>query len=444
MRLFTARWVCPVATPPIENGCVAVSDAGEIAFVGSRSGAPEGELHSFGNALLLPGLINAHSHLDLTVLRGAISTSDFFAWIRTLVELKAQFLDESVLLASARMGLAEGIRAGITTYADTSDSNASFRAMRELGARGIAYLEVFGPDPRQCQESMSGLRARVQRLRSEETPLVRVGISPHAPYTVSDDLYRDSAAFAIAEGLPLAVHIAESAAESDYVANGSGPFAELLRGRGIDVRPRAATPIELLRRTGVLDAAPLLIHAVNASESDLAIIKSSRAAVVHCPVSNARFGHRRAPLLRFFEEGIATAIGTDSMVANNRMDLLEEARTAALLAQAGQGRGDLVSASQLLWMLTMGGAGALGLEQHVGSLEAGKRADMVVFSLGGAHTQPAIDPHETAIHALRGSDAEMVMVDGKEIFRENRHAVDLSRDGHIAGAVADKLRQGRH
>jgi 5-methylthioadenosine/S-adenosylhomocysteine deaminase len=161
-------------------------------------------------------------------------------------------------------------------------------------------------------------------------------------------------------------------------------------------------------------------------------------------VSNARFGHRRAPLLRFFEEGIATAIGTDSMVANNRMDLLEEARTAALLAQAGQGRGDLVSASQLLWMLTMGGAGALGLEQHVGSLEAGKRADMVVFSLGGAHTQPAIDPHETAIHALRGSDAEMVMVDGKEIFRENRHAVDLSRDGHIAGAVADKLRQGRH
>jgi 5-methylthioadenosine/S-adenosylhomocysteine deaminase len=377
----------------------------DIVFVGQRGSEPAGDVTDLGNAVLVPGLVNAHSHLDLTVLRGALPTDDFFSWIRGLVDLKQRQLDGKTLALSARAGLAEGVRAGITTYGDTSDSSAAFHAMIEAGVRGVAFQEVFGPDPAQSGEAVQALMRRVDELRAMQTVLVTPGISPHAPYTVSDELYRACAELALRERLPIAVHVAESSAETEYVVHGRGPFAELLRTRGLAVAPRAASPIALLHATGVLGARPLLIHAIATNGTDWEIIRGAGAAVAHCPVSNAILGHAAAPLDRYLERGSPCALGSDSMAANVAMDMLEEARHAA-------GSPD---AARRLEMLTIDGARALGLQSLIGTLEPGKRADMAAFSLRRVDSTGAFDPVEALVGSVTGADAILAMVNGREL-----------------------------
>lgn len=235
---YHARWVLPIAAPPIADGTVVV-EGDRIVWVGPRPEAPAGDADDdLGSAVLMPGLVNAHTHLELTVMRGFLQGLPFFDWVRTLTRARREVLDEAALLDSARLGVVEGLRAGITTFADTGDSPAPFDALRELGARGVAYREVFGPKPSQLAGSLAGLRDKVDAMRASQTALVRVGVSPHAPYSVSDALFGAVAAYATAEHLPVAVHIAEGADESLLVERAEGPFAAFLRSRGVAVAPR--------------------------------------------------------------------------------------------------------------------------------------------------------------------------------------------------------------
>jgi cytosine/adenosine deaminase-related metal-dependent hydrolase len=253
MTRHHARWVVPVSAPPIRDGTVVEQD-GRITYVGPRDGAPSGGGDvELGDALLLPGLVNAHCHLELTAMRGFLDGLGFREWILRLTSARRSVLDAASLLDAARLGVEEGVRAGITTFADTGDSGAGFDAMLERGVRGVCYREVFGPDPAQCERAVSGLRDKVLEMRARETGLVRVGISPHAPYTVSDVLFGGTVALARELAMPVAVHIAESALESELVVTGTGLFADGLRGRGIDASPRARSPIALLESLGVLD-----------------------------------------------------------------------------------------------------------------------------------------------------------------------------------------------
>src|SRR5262245_4206009 len=325
MIRYHARWVLPISRPPIAHGTVVEHD-GRIAYAGERSGAPAGTDIDLGDVALLPGLVNAHTHLELTVMRGFLEDLDFRSWIFRLTRARREALAPEAVIDSARVGIAEGLLAGITTYADTNDSGAPFRAMLDMGVRGISYQEVFGPDPAQCAESLAGLRGKVDALRREATALVRAGVSPHAPYSVCDALFEGTAAFAIQEGLPVAVHIAESADESSLVQHALGGWAESHRSRGIEVVPRGASPIRLLERVGVLVARPLLIHCVRVDTDDVGAIARHDCAIAHCPASNAKLGHGIAPLTDFIRAGIRVGIGSDSVASNNRMDLLDEAR----------------------------------------------------------------------------------------------------------------------
>ena len=378
MIKYHARLVRPVGAPDVENGTVAV-EGGTIAYVGARASAPPGSDVELGDVVLAPGLVNAHTHLDLTVLRGRFDGLPFFDWIRALTAARAALLPDE-LAESARAGIREGLRAGITTYADTAPNDAPLEAMREAGVRGIAYREVFGPDPAQCERSMEGLRAAIAAMRPRETALVRAGVSPHAPYSVSDDLFREVARFAIAERLPLATHVAESADESEYVTRGEGGFAGFLRSRGIGVRARGRTPVELLDRCGVLAAEALLIHCVRCDGPDIATIAQRDAAVAACPMSNRYFAHGAAPVAGLRRARVRVGAGSDSMASNTRMDILAEAR-AALGAGA---------AERDVWELaTLGGARALRLDHAIGSLEPGKQADLAAFPLGADPDAPS-------------------------------------------------------
>ncbi|MFL5548889.1 MAG: amidohydrolase family protein [Gemmatimonadaceae bacterium] len=431
---YHARWVLPITQPPIENGTV-VEREGLITYVGSRAEAPAGEDQDLGDAILLPGLINTHTHLELTAMRGFLEDCRFAEWIDRLRQSRNEILDTSLLLDSARLGIIEGLEAGITSYADTCSSGVALYAMRELGVRGIMYQEVFGPDPSQAGIAMQDLEDRIGKLSAEQTDLVSLGVSPHAPYTVSDPLYAAAAKFARSLRLPLAMHIAESEPEHDLVTKGTGDFAARWTRRGIPATRRARSPIALLEKHDALGSDALLIHCVRVDDADIATIARHDCSVAHCPASNAKFGHGIAPLLPLVDAGVRVGIGSDSVASNNRMDILDEARLAVLIHRAATTRHDTFGAHQALELATIGGARALRIDSRVGSLEVGKDADLAAFRVDIPRTTPVGDPYSAAIFALPGRSAEMVTVRGRLLVQRGRAlASDASLNDRVRNA----------
>src|SRR5207237_9990662 len=237
MLRIRAGSVHPVTAPPITDGAVLVADDGRIAAVAAHAHLPapaEARRVEFPGAVLVPGLVNTHTHLELTHLAGRNPEREFSRWIRTIRALKDATTPEE-FDHSAEQGVRDCWAAGVTCVADTGSTGAPLQALARLGARGIYYQEVFGPDPAKCAASLAELTAAVERLRPLASDHVRLGISPHAPYTVSEPLYRATAELSRREQLPVAVHLAESREETALVRDGAGPFADALRARGIPV-----------------------------------------------------------------------------------------------------------------------------------------------------------------------------------------------------------------
>jgi 5-methylthioadenosine/S-adenosylhomocysteine deaminase len=280
---------------------------------------------------------------------------------------------------------------------------------------------------------MDELRRTIRSMEAYRTPLVHIGVSPHAPYSVSDDLFAATAAYARERKLPLATHVAESAEESDLVARGDGAFAAFLLGRGIDVAPRARSPIALLERQGVLAPGTLLIHCVRVDGEDIGRIAAHDCGVAHCPASNAKLGHGVAPLAALRAAGVHVGLGSDSMASNNRMDLLDEGRLAVLAQRIHEQR-DLLDAATAVELATLGGARAIGMGGIIGSLEPGKQADLAAFA-APAELGPLYDPHDALIWSLGGAGATLVVVAGRELVRDRVH-VGGGLDGQVPQRVA--------
>jgi 5-methylthioadenosine/S-adenosylhomocysteine deaminase len=435
-----ARWVVPVASPPIEHGCV-ITEAERIVWVGERAHAPAGgQDQELGDAFLTPGLVNTHTHLGLTMMRGLLGGLSFFNWVRTLTAASAT-LSDSENLDAAMLGLAEGIAAGTTTFADTAPNEAAFNAMRQLGVRGIAYREVFGPDPKVAEKHLALLADQLDSMTQRATDLVQVGVSPHAPYSVSDDLFAAVARLASERRLPVAVHIAESADEQRLVTEGEGDYANFLRGRGIEVLPRGSEPMAIIERAQLLRRDTLLIHAVRLSEGVIPRIAGAGCGVAHCPASNAWFGHGVAPLAAMTKAGVQVGLGSDSMASNDRMDILEEARLAALAQRSSSGRPDLITAKQAFRLATLGGAEALNLDEQIGSLEVGKQADIAAFAMSPQHG-PVTDPYAALVFGPRPA-TKRVLVAGEELFRDGIvQGFDLAISDRVQ-ATAEKLQRWR-
>ncbi|PYP78373.1 MAG: hypothetical protein DMD25_07275 [Gemmatimonadetes bacterium] len=389
MLRIRAQFVHPVTAPPIEDGAVLVDDRGTIAAVGpnlvvpTRPGARQLE---FPDARLLPGLVNTHTHLELTHLAGKNAEREFAAWIRTLRALKDATTPEE-FSRSAEQGVRDAWAAGVTCVADTGSTGAPLEALARLGGRGIYYQEVFGPDPAQCAASMAELERALARLSPLASSPLSLGVSPHAPYTVSEPLYRAVADLARRERWPLAMHLAESRAETELVRDGSGAFADALRARGFAVRAQHCSPVQYLLRLGVLQRATgwLCIHGVQVDGPDIDVLRDAGVAVAHCPRSNRVHGHGTAPLAAFRRAGLPVGLGTDSVVSVGDSSLLAEATAAAL------------DGEDALRMLTIEGARALGLEREIGSLEVGKQGDLAVFPSTILHRPP---PPSTALLTL--------------------------------------------
>jgi len=407
-RRLAADWVFPAIAPPIKDGAVLIDERGFVAAIGPDVGGevatPPGiPTEYFPDAALLPGFINAHTHLELTGLGTQLSEPDFPSWIRRLRALKAERTPEQFLEA-AKQGIRDGWAAGVTTVADTGDTGAVARALAELGGRGVAYQEVFGPHPAQVEESMTALKAAVAALRPLEVPgRLRIGVSPHAPYTVSGPLYHEVGKWAREEGLPIAVHLAESLEESSLLFDGTGGFAEAWSKRDIPVpSPLGLSPVAYVEHhMGLVDT--LCIHAIRVDAADVDLLFRRGASVAHCPLSNRAHRHGDAPLAAILEAKIHVGVGTDSVLSVGALDLLAAAREARALAS--------INAFDTLGMVWWYAAGAIGFWDKLGMLVAGGPADVTVISMPHGIVQP-----EEELLSGRGA-VLATFVGGREVYR---------------------------
>lgn len=421
MRIIAADHVLPISSAPIRNAAVAI-DGGTIAAVGSRQqiqeNYPNAEIEDFGPAAILPGFVNCHSHLELTAMRGALDAveNDFRTWLLKLNSLRAEMTNDDIVAAAVE-GAREGAAAGVTCFGDIGRfGHAGVSALKEVGLRGIVFQETeFSPDNRTADDDFRNLGEKFERLKAEETELVSVGLSPHSPYTVGSRLFELIAQYAIINRVPLSIHAAESVEEVDLLTKGDGFFSDIYDRFDVEWQSPHCTPIEYLERLGVLSTKPLLAHCVVVSDGDIARIASNGAKIVHCPKSNAKFGHGWAPFEKFLDAGITVGLGSDSVASNNVCDLLEESRFAALAARNRPDRKRFITAKEALKAATLGGAQALGLDHLIGTLEPGKQADIAVVSLDHPAQQPINDVEAALVFSSNARDVVMKLVNGERV-----------------------------
>jgi cytosine/adenosine deaminase-related metal-dependent hydrolase len=426
MTVYSADWVLPIEAEPVADGAVAIED-GRISAVGPASELEPATEH-FEGAAIVPGFVNAHSHLEYAVYAGFGDGLPFDRWILVHIERKARIgWDEFV--AIARVGAAECLGSGITTVGDASFSGAAAQACDELGLRAIVYLEVFGRDDTELGTRFATNRRRIRDSLSDR---VRLGVSPHAPYSCAAELYAACSEL----GLPIATHLAESQAESDWLRAGQGawkPLADWFPP------PPGDTGIRHLARHGLLSPSMVAAHCVKADSEEIALLAEHDVAVAHCPRSNAILGCGIAPLGELRTAGLRVGLGTDSPASTPSFDMFEELRAALYGARAREEKAYALSATEALELATIGSARALRLDDEIGSLRPGKRADLAVISLAGSPYLPWEDPAAAVVFGGSPDRVILAMTDGEPRYRKGGDQWRERQRLRSAGASARSL-----
>ncbi len=388
--VLKARWVLPVSSPPIENGRVAVEN-GRIATVETATG-PRSAATDLGDVTLLPGFVNPHTHLELSLCRGRMPfTGSFVGWIERLTSLY-QHEDAGTgraLRRSIRGGLRQSLAAGVTTVADIGSGRRAVEEWHGTALNVVGLLEVLGIGPKRMSEHDRSV-ARVTSLCQQADAmgqgppateacgsLRRLGISPHAPYSTGPLVYREAIEFATRTHRPICTHLGETRDELRFLSDGTGPFREFLERLGLwdgSFSPPGCSPVEYARQLGLLACGSMLAHVNYATDSDLDILARGKSTVVYCPRSHRFFGHEPHRYRDMLDRDINVCVGTDSLASNDSLSVLDELRFLRLQDQQ-------ISGQCLLAMGTIAGARALGLDAETGSLEVGKRADLVAVPL---------------------------------------------------------------
>jgi len=390
MTAYRAAWVCPIDRPPIRDGVVIVDD-GRIVSVGPRT--PEPASRDLGNVVLMPGLINAHVHLELSWLRGRVPPSASFTdWVKQLMALRrgTEPADDASVIEPMQAAIHELQASGTVAVGDISNSLASPAVMRAAGLGGVVFHELLG-----FQERDGGMVERTRAMRAACTGEPRVSLAPHAPYSTSPELFQairaevDGSACRV-----ISVHLGESPEEGDLLLTGGGTWRAMLELIGVwrdDWTVPRCGPVAYLDRLGVLDACTLVVHGVQFDAAELARLAAIGATLVTCPRSNEWVGVGAPPIARFYESGVPVAVGTDSLASVADLNLFNE--LAAMRAIAPR-----VPAARFLESATQVGARALGLGDQLGSLTPGKRAEILAITLPGPvddieeHLVSGVDP----------------------------------------------------
>jgi cytosine/adenosine deaminase-related metal-dependent hydrolase len=410
MRVYTATRVFPVISPPVENGAVAV-DSGRITAVGPRQAVLEkagddAEVRDLGSAAVLPGLVNAHCHVELSWMRDDPPPGgDCVEWVRGLLDRREK-RDPDFARQAAESAIEQMLARGTVAVGDVSNESWVVPLLARSSLEGVAFHEIYGP---RASDAEALIRKAIERLEElAQDPDVqaaadrwRVVLTPHGPHTTSEPLLRALAGRAAAANHPLTIHLAESDAERTFLHNGSGPFARLFRERGlIDEGWKAPghTPVAQLDRLGVLTSRSVAVHCVRLDRRDQSKLQARNVHVVTCPRSNERLGVGKAPIPALLGGGIPVALGTDSMASAPDLDLLAE---MAALRQAHP----QIAPAAVLRMATLNGASALGLADRLGSIGPGKLARLIVVPLAEDEQNPLerICSEPADVHPIDGA-----------------------------------------
>jgi 5-methylthioadenosine/S-adenosylhomocysteine deaminase len=410
--IWTARYVVTMdpARRVIENGAVAIRQdrilaVGTQAEIGKRYQARE--RLDRPEALIAPGLINTHAHAPMSLLRGIAGDQRLRDWLqKSIFPAEARNVTADFVRWGTRLACLEMLLSGTTTYADMYYfEDAVAEATREAGLRGVLGETIIGfpsPDAKTPEDALRFTEHYIQRFRND--PLIVPTVAPHALYTNSEATLKASRALADRYGVPLVIHLDETKTEHDEAMGRWGK-----------------SPTGMLDSLAVLNGPTLAAHAVWVTDADIDILKARRTGVAHCPSSNMMLASGVAPIVKMLAVGLNVGLGTDGPAgSNNDFDLMEEMDLAAKLQKVTAGDPRALSAAQAFEMATIGGARALGLEKEIGSIEPGKRADLISIRLDVPNAEPLYDAVSQLVYALKGCDVRDAMVNGQLVLRDRQ------------------------
>jgi 5-methylthioadenosine/S-adenosylhomocysteine deaminase len=450
--LLLARYVIPVSAPHIDDGAVLVS-GDRIVAVGTAADLvaahPDEEVRDFGLAVLMPGFVDLHTHLEYSVFRGLVDDVPYTQWkMQVLGKERALSLDDWA--DSATLGAMETVQSGITTIADITNSGASVAAAVGSGLAGVVYREVATMEKACIAGEMESATSDIAEWSAiAQGTHLRAGIAPHSPYTCHPELLQASADYAISNNVPAAIHLAGSRDEYDFVRYGSSQLAQDFREqsgwRDVAWMPTGVSPVRYVLQWGLFKVPHLLaVHCVQVDEADVEVLTQHGVSVAHCPRCNAKLGMGIAPLKLFFKYGLTVGIGTDSPASNNTVDFFDEMRIGLLLQRGVSSEADFFrffTARTFVRLATIYGARALGLEDEIGSLEPGKRADVVAVNISASHMVPTADPYSALVHTANQENVVMTMVAGRVLYEAGKYlTIDSERAVARAGEIRGKLR----
>ena len=382
MPTFSAEWIVPISGPPIRNGYIAVDREGRIGAIGT--GSPEQAI-ALGNVVLLPALVNAHTHLELSFLHGHVPPSDNFNdWVTSLMAVRRGIGRDPLApdtLDAARRAIEQARKTGTGVVGDVSNTLATVDLLREARMRAHVFYEQLGFNLTDVPGKIARAVAAMDAVRGDDA-MVRVTLAPHAPYSASPALFAAIRREVDASTHPVTtVHLGESAQEVEFVRDGTGPARAMLERLGVWTdawMPPGTSPVAYLDDLKFIDARTLVVHGVQFDRRDLDRLRRSGATLVSCPRSNAYVGAGSPPLASFYESGVNVAFGTDSLASVADLNMFNELAEARRIAPG-------VPARRLLESATMIGARALGFENDFGSCEVGKRAALAMVRLPPRH-----------------------------------------------------------
>jgi cytosine/adenosine deaminase-related metal-dependent hydrolase len=396
---YRADWILPITADPIPNSWIAL-DRGRIVALGRPHDGGGDNIVDLGRSVVLPGLVNAHTHLELSYLRNAVPPAPrFLDWIRPLMARRREFPNPSdhAILEHARTGIRESRASGTALVGDVSNTLVTVPLLVDAGMPGAVFYELLKFNESDPVGRVQHARHQIDALPAHEG--VRVSIAPHAPYSVAPLLFR--AIRADLDRHPFdrsTVHLSESPDEVEFIQRGTGAWKTLLEEIGVwasDWRPPGTTPVAYLAEAGFLDRRVLVVHGVQCTRTDLSRLASIGASIVSCPRSNRHVGVGSPPLAAFYDAGLNVAFGTDSLASVEDLNVFAELAEARRLAPA-------VPASRLLESATLSGARALGFDDELGSIDPGKRGDLIAVSL------PAVGAGDVEEYLVDGVDPAMI------------------------------------
>jgi len=376
MLLLRSKYLLTEPDTVIDNGAVLIDD-GKIKFAGRFKDIDEPssyETVDLGNSAIIPGLINAHTHLDLTHLHNRISCNgDFTDWIRQIIVAKKPWMEQEYV-SSIREGITKSLEAGTTTVADLNRNGLALDELKKSKIRKVLFYELIDFNPDSAESTIGNYIGEINSIRKDE--LLSIGLFPHAPYTASKELYQRCKQVSEELGIHIATHVSETNDEVEFLTRGKGKFMSLLKDRDMldNWRHPGLRPVAYLHNMGILNDSWLLVHCNYITEEEMEDIRRSGSSIVFCPRSHKYLGHKNHPFRKFIECGINVALGTDSLASNDSLSILDEMK---FLYEKHKD----VRPQDILYMGTAAGAVALRMENKIGRLEPGLEADITAIKL---------------------------------------------------------------